>query len=492
MLLPAAKYWFTSRAKYRFPGRAGLRGADTFVLFQLSLIFPFPMKAFLTLALALTAALAAQAQLRPARPTTPEQLLRRVAPLAPATAARGTTATVLRPGQAVRYAYNSANQTWVDPERDIFRYDAQGRRIQETTGDSATSRNYDQTFTTYTPAGQVSEIRTQLNVGSAPTTAWEDIFKEVFTYDTNQQLVEHQQLLVLMPGTWTPDSGERYLNTYNSANRLTAQTVQVYRRGPGAYADSLRYLYGLAPNGEWTTRVTQEPNGSGGWNNLERQYGAVWHNYGRQQLSSAKAQEWTGTRWQTVARVLGTYTATSAETIAQDSVAGGGWDNAQRDFVRFDAYDNLLNASIESWTGTAWNVVIEVRYAYAYNPDQSLRRSVLSADFGGSGLQLRAKVNYSNYQTIVLGRRAAALAAGTVQAYPNPSPDGRFTLLLSAPAATGEICVFDALGRQVARDAWAGAPRTTCALSLAGQPAGLYTVRVQTAAGRITQRVGIQ
>lgn len=94
-----------------------------------------------------------------------------------------------------------------------------------------------------------------------------------------------------MPGTWTPDGGERYLNTYNSANRLTAQAVQVYRRGPGAYADSLRYLYGLAPNGEWTTHVTQEPNGSGGWNNLERQYGAVWHNYGRQQFSSAKAQE---------------------------------------------------------------------------------------------------------------------------------------------------------------------------------------------------------
>lgn len=64
-----------------------------------------------------------------------------------------------------------------------------------------------------------------------------------------------------------------------------------------------------------------------------------------------------------MARVLSTHTATSTETIVQDSVAGGGWDNAQRDYVRFDAYDNLLNVSIESWAGTAWNVVIEVRHA---------------------------------------------------------------------------------------------------------------------------------
>ena len=143
------------------------------------------------------------------------------------------------------------------------------------------------------------------------------------------------------------------------------------------------------------------------------------------------------------------------------------------------------------WSGAAWESIIEVRYQYAYNPDQSLRRSIASVDFLGSGLQLAQLANYSNYQAIVLASRAAS-AAGTVQAYPNPSPDGRFTLLLSAPAATGEVGVFDALGRQVAREAWAGTVRRDYALDLSAQPAGLYTVRVQTAAGRIVQRLSIR
>ena len=446
------------------------------------------MKSLLTLALALTA-LTTQAQQRPALPTTPQQLLRQVAPLAPTAARRGTSTTVLRPGQAIRYAYDDAAQAWVDPERDTFGYDNQGRRIRETTGDSATSRLYYQTFTTYTPAGQLSEVRYQSSTGTG--TVWADASKEVYTYDANQQLIERQQLLPTS-GTWTPDSGERFLNTYNSANQLTAQTVQAYRRGPRTYADSVRYLYGLAPGGAWTTRITQEPNGSGGWTSVERQYAAVWHNYGLRQLSSAKVQERNGTRWQTVARVLGTFTATSVEIIAQDSAAGNTWENVQRDFARFDAYDNLLEAKIEAWTGTAWDVIIGVSYAYAYNSDQTLRRSVMSADFAGSGMQLQSKVNYSNYQTIVLSRRAAAPAELAVQAYPNPSPDGRLTLLLPAPTAAADIRVADALGREAAHETWAGTPRTSCRLDLSALPAGLYTVRVQTAAGRAVQKISIR
>ena len=266
--------------------------------------------------------------------------------------------------------------------------------------------------------------------------------------------------------------------------------MQVYRSATAAYADSARILSTRAATGEWTEAITQEPNGGGGWRNQERTTNAVWFNYAQQQLASADVQDWDGAQWQTAGRLRGTFTATSSDEIYEEFVSGR-YVNSARQFVSYDAYANLLNALFADWNGTAWVSIIEVRNQYAYNPDQSLRRSIASVDFGGSGLQLAQLANYSNYQAIVLASRAA-LAAGTVQAYPNPSPDGRFTLLLSAPAATGEICVFDALGRQVARDAWAGAPRTNYALSLAGQPAGLYTVRVQTAAGRITQRVSIR
>ena len=476
-------------------------------------------RSLLALSLSLVAHVAA-AQHSLVRPTTVAQLRQQAA--APAAARRGSSTTVLRPGLVVSYAYNDSTRTWVRPKKTVFRYDAAGRTIQQTESDSATNRSRNQTFTTYNAAGQVTERRLQLDLGTGAgwenanrtlTTynaaglvtetlnqynflgglgaGWENENRELSTYDSRNELIERrQEKFQSIPRTWRATEGTRYLNTYNAGNFITEQVVQVYRSATAAYADSARILSTRAATGEWTEAIAQEPNGSGGWRNQERTTNAVWFNYAQQQLASADVQDWDGAQWQTAGRLRGTFTATSSDEIYEEFVSGR-YVNSARQFVSYDAYANLLNALFADWNGAAWVSIIEVRNQYAYNPDQSLRRSIASVDFGGSGLQLAQLANYFNYQAIVLASRAA-LAAGIVQAYPNPSPDGRFTLLLSAPAATGEICVFDALGRQVARDAWAGAPRANYALSLTGQPAGLYTVRVQTAAGRITQRVCIR
>ncbi|MDO7846571.1 T9SS type A sorting domain-containing protein [Hymenobacter sp. M29] len=85
-----------------------------------------------------------------------------------------------------------------------------------------------------------------------------------------------------------------------------------------------------------------------------------------------------------------------------------------------------------------------------------------------------------------------ARAETALLAYPNPSPDGRFTLQLPAPTAAAEVRVTDALGREVAREAWANAPRRSQVLNLLAQPAGLYTVRVLTAAGLAVCRISIR
>lgn len=86
-----------------------------------------------------------------------------------------------------------------------------------------------------------------------------------------------------------------------------------------------------------------------------------------------------------------------------------------------------------------------------------------------------------------------AAAAVAFQAYPNPSADGRFTLQLAAPAATANVHVTDALGREVAHETWADTPRGSCPLDLSAQPAGLYTVHVQTGAGRAAlQKISIR
>ena len=89
-------------------------------------------------------------------------------------------------------------------------------------------------------------------------------------------------------------------------------------------------------------------------------------------------------------------------------------------------------------------------------------------------------------------RGAVAAQPSRLQAYPNPSPDGRFTLELPEAASNADIQVLDALGREVARDAWAHASPTRYSLNLASQPAGLYTVQVRTAAGMLRQTISVQ
>ena len=484
-------------------------------------IFP----SLLAFGLSLAAHVAPAQRFLHSRPTTVAQLQQQAAAQAPAAGRRGTSTTVLRPGQVVQYEYDEANNTWVRPATIVFRYDAAGRRVQQTVRDSATNRPLNQTFfaynaagqlterryqedqgtgagwentnltlTTYNAAGLVTEVREHIAApgsGSGSGSVWEDQSRELTTYDSRNELIEQQkQEFDRAPRTWRTTEGTRYLNTYDAGNFITAQVTQLYRPGTAAYADSVRYLYTRAATGEWTQATGQEPDGSGGWRNLDRTSNAVWFSYAQKQLTSADMEGWDGTQWQTIGRLRGTFTATSAEDILQE-YDNGQYVNLSRQFYSYDANGNLLIALVAEWDGAAWMSLYELRGQYAYNPDQTLRRSIFLTDELLSGRRTGLLRNYSNYQPIALTSRAAA-AAGTVQAYPNPSPDGRFTLQLSAPAAAGEVCVFDAQGRQVARQAWAGAVRRDYALDLSAQPAGLYTVRVQTAAGRVVQRLSIR
>ncbi|GAA4055105.1 hypothetical protein GCM10022409_47830 [Hymenobacter glaciei] len=81
----------------------------------------------------------------------------------------------------------------------------------------------------------------------------------------------------------------------------------------------------------------------------------------------------------------------------------------------------------------------------------------------------------------VLATQAEAATALGLRAYPNPSPDG--LTMLTLPAGTQVVEVFDALGRQVLPETPA-ATATSLLLNLRGQSAGMYVVRVRTAKGQ--------
>ncbi len=78
----------------------------------------------------------------------------------------------------------------------------------------------------------------------------------------------------------------------------------------------------------------------------------------------------------------------------------------------------------------------------------------------------------------------AEVEATQTQVWPNPAPDGRYTVRAAGAAA---YAVHDALGRRVAHGPMRG-PETP--LSLAAQPAGVYVLRLTWPDGRtVTKRL---
>jgi hypothetical protein len=73
--------------------------------------------------------------------------------------------------------------------------------------------------------------------------------------------------------------------------------------------------------------------------------------------------------------------------------------------------------------------------------------------------------------------------------YPNPTHEGQATLLVPTGTGAGQVQVLDALGRLVRQQALATGGNTT--LKLAGLPAGVYVVRVQTGSEQATRRLTI-
>ncbi|WP_400192092.1 T9SS type A sorting domain-containing protein [Hymenobacter sp. B81] len=428
---------------------------------------------------------AATAQHRPfeqLRPTSPTELLQARPQSA---AARTISSSVQRPGQVVSYGYDSLAQAWVKPARTRFTYDGRGREILQEVADSASGRAFSRMATTYNAADQVTETLTEVNF----TGTWNYGTRNQFSYDTRRQLTQELYQFYNASGTWYTFDGIRYQNVYNAAGHLTEQTLQHYRPGTGAFVDSVRYLFhGLAPSGEWAELIIQRPSAGGQWTNWERQLNVVWYDFGRKLMSSAQAQVWDNNRWELVTRLTGTYTATHEVQMVEERLAGN-WVNAQRHTVTYDAQGSLTGDKTEDWTGTSWGTVFEVALNLYYHPDGTVRRRIVRVDSNGAGLQYAALDNFSGYQTFVLAARAsAALAPGALQAYPNPSADGRFTVQLNASSATGELRVTDALGRLVHRQPAPSLPGTE-SLDLSQHPAGVYTLELRTAAGIARQQV---
>ncbi|MGY3089806.1 hypothetical protein ACVWYF_002854 [Hymenobacter sp. UYAg731] len=165
--------------------------------------------------------------------------------------------------------------------------------------------------------------------------------------------------------------------------------------------------------------------------------------------------------------------------------------NGQRVVVGYAGQPNQPGYVLPALSATYTLATVPIQYVSSLQPD-SVRIVFSSGNANDITDGTTLLIDDLALMDGALPTRAATPAALAVQAYPNPSPDGRFTLQLPAPASAAEVHVTDALGREVAYQAWTNTLRSSCSLNLSAQPTGLYTVRVQTAAGRAMHKISIR
>ncbi len=122
-----------------------------------------------------------------------------------------------------------------------------------------------------------------------------------------------------------------------------------------------------------------------------------------------------------------------------------------------------------------------VTYAVTANPQSGTYTVVTTVGGCASAPSATAPIT-------VVGTRAEKVAYGRFQLYPNPSADGRLTLVLAPTAQAHWLTVSDAVGRVVYWQALPAAT-TTHAVDLATLPAGVYAVRVAGPAGVAVRRL---
>jgi hypothetical protein len=195
---------------------------------------------------------------------------------------------------------------------------------------------------------------------------------------------------------------------------------------------------------------------------------------------------WNGAAWS----ALGTGTNNTVLALAVDgsgTVYAGGF---------FNAAGGVAANRVARWNGTAWGtlgtglngggvLVLAV-------PSTSTSRLYAGGGFMTVGDGSKATARFGIYTNAVPTGTAPANLSAQVAVYPNPATKAVFVELpaaLSHQAATAEL--VDALGR-VVRAYALPAGRAAHSLPLTDVAAGIYTLRLNTAAGRVGHKLVVE
>lgn len=447
---------------------------------------------------------------RTARHVKPTSGLAPVEELMRQTEAARPMATVRRAGQISSYSWNRSSSRWGEGTINTYLYDNQGRTSGYTGVDSISQTPlYRHSFAYYNlTTNQTQSLREIWQGGNWQNSyrflslfdaqgneteflkqvwnngVWENDYQYLLTYNLRGALIK-ELYREWDNNTWTAENGYELISSYDTSGRLVEEQMTEWIPALNAQVLTYRFLYAYQGSNTRYDSYDYQLWTNGAWLNYKRYTGFTYSAQGRPTYH--QTQTWDGTTWQLSGRTTYAYAASNpGYSYLEEILNGGNWINESRFNSSYDSKGTPLGGTFERWRNNSWVFSSGNRYTVGYNADNDLSRRLIEFTF--NPVVNHIKSFYTNYQTIVLGTKTRA-AGPQVQLYPNPTA-GTATLELAATTGDVYITVLNALGQavqQLMARAQAGTLRQP--LNVAALPAGVYSVRVSTAAGTTVRQL---
>jgi hypothetical protein len=200
-------------------------------------------------------------------------------------------------------------------------------------------------------------------------------------------------------------------------------------------------------------------------------------------MAASYVARWNGTSWNALGTGLNGIVRALAVDGSGQVYAGGAFSTA----------GGVAANNVARWNGTAWSALgtgLNSNVLALAAPGTS--RLYVGGGFRTVGDGSKVTANFGIYNNVVPTGTAPAGLAAEVAVYPNPAAQSvsvELPAALRGQAATAEL--VDALGR-VVRAYALPAGQAMHSLPLTDVPAGVYALRLRTAAGRVNRQLVVE
>lgn len=433
--------------------------------------------------------------------------------------AERTQAIVFKPTKEKISQWNA--NAWAYAYDKAYAYDSNGNITEETVivdGDSAYRNKYsynvnnkatlileqqydgtdwvDQYRTTlsYNAKGQETQVLTEYY----NSISWDPISRSTTAYDDKENFKEFI-LEAYENNNWIKNYGERVNSTYDGQSRATMMVYSDYDSSSTQWKEYERLTLGYSAANTSPTSMIVEEFDSTEWVNLEKYIDFEWYTWNGLEAEETDFkkftyQAWTGTTFQTVARVAKTYTdayGSYAELSEITEDNGASFQSEYRAGEDFDSYKNRTRYYEESYYNGSWDTEYEEKNIHTYN-GQGARTQTIDQVWTGTELANYLKHEFSDFQELNVGITAKGPSL-QLSAYPNPST-GSFTLHYSLLRTERvDIAAYNALGARIAVLAEKATQASGAHSLIVELPAkGLYYLVVQTESSTSTLPVVVE